>query len=144
MFDKILKGNEQMADEATIVIDLGTEAELIELYSWPNIKGSKESLKSTILHWFNQTLKNDGFYGDKAANANIVIKSKCYALHLSGPKSLKGYQVRLPKFLNHGRAALKRIVEIQAADAKRAETAKAKGAKSPKRHWDPKIGRAHV
>lgn len=127
-----------MANETTFVIDLGMEAELIELYSWPNIKGSKESLKSTILHWFNQTLKNDGYCGDKAATASIVVKSKFYALHLTGPKSLKGYQDHLPKFLNHGRAALKRIVEIQAEDAKRAEKAKAKGAKPPKKHWDPR------
>ncbi|MCA9080514.1 MAG: hypothetical protein KDA58_08140 [Planctomycetaceae bacterium] len=127
-----------MAKTSTVIIDLGTRDELIQLYSWPNQPGSKESLPKTILHWFEKTLRNDGFTGAKAATAEVLTKGKTYQLQLTGPKGIEGYAVRLPIFLDHGRAALKRIEEIKEEDKQRAAAAQAAGKKQPKNHWDPR------
>ncbi|MEZ6058119.1 MAG: hypothetical protein R3C01_15580 [Planctomycetaceae bacterium] len=127
-----------MATATSVTIELGTKEELIQLYSWPNITGSKETLTATILHWFRKTLVNDGFTAKKAASAKVVVKKGVYSLQLTGPKSLEGYAERLPIFLDHGRAALKRIEEIQAEDKARANKAKEAGKKPPKNHWDPR------
>jgi hypothetical protein len=134
-----------MASATTVVIDLGTKSELAELYSYPNRPGSKERLSTTILHWFKKTLSNDGFEVATAKTATarsvvpkLISKGDRYELQLTGPASLKGYQERLPVFLDHGRAALLQIGEIKKADTAREKEAKAKGKKVPKRHWDPR------
>ncbi len=126
---------------AKISIELGTEARLATLYSYPNDPSSTESLETTILHWFCCTLLRDGFavaediltsaavkvspdvaasqgYGDAAVvTPSIRVANGQYTLDLeSTPETqaeLRGYVTCLPQFLEHGAAAHEIVEDLQ-------------------------------
>lgn len=90
-----------------VEIPLGNSKQLTQLYSFPNIPSSDESLSKTILHWFRQTLERDGFTdGNQKAVAEIRIEGDNYILDISGPEAIQGYTTRLPEFLSDGLKAL--------------------------------------
>ncbi len=41
-------------------VSLGTAERLTQLFAYPNIPGSSQTLGDTIAHWFGQTLERDG------------------------------------------------------------------------------------
>ncbi|NTS77826.1 hypothetical protein HR060_13280 [Catenovulum sp. SM1970] len=99
---------------AQVEIPLGKEEQLIQLYSFPNIPGSKETLSETILHWFKQTLERDGFASkDNPATAEINVNGDDYTLVITGPDAIEGYKERLPKFHEDGLKALKVIEALK-------------------------------
>ncbi len=97
-----------------IEIPLGSSEQLTQLYSFPNIPGSGDTLSETILYWFRQTLKRDGFIeGDNKSIADIRVDDDNYILEISGPDAIQGYVTRLPEFLADGLAALGVIEKLK-------------------------------
>src|SRR5436190_24364465 len=92
-------------------IPLGSVDRLARLYSYPNLPTGAESLPTTILHWFNQTLKRDGLHG---AKAHVRVTGDNFFLDLDGPadaqKAFPIYADRLPKLLDNGWQALTTII----------------------------------
>ena len=100
-------------------IALGGGDRLAQLFSFPNRPGSTETLADTVLHWFGQTLANDGI----AARASVEVSAtNDYTLTLDGPDALAPafalYGVRLPKFLENGWDALTTVVPAITKDGK--------------------------
>lgn len=100
-------------------IALGGGDRLAQLFSFPNSPGSTETLADTVLHWFGQTLANDGV----PARASVEVSAaNDYTLMLDGPDALAPafalYGVRLPKFLENGWDALTTVVPAITKDGK--------------------------
>lgn len=87
-----------------VVIDLGTEQKLTELYSWPNNPAQPESLADTIDHYLTQTAMRDGITD---ANVGVVKNSdNTYtATFLSNSNDILAYSTMVPDFLNEGMVA---------------------------------------
>jgi hypothetical protein len=98
-------------------ISLGAKDRLTDLFSYPNIHGSDESLADTIAHWFRQTLNRDGLE-NAGATATVRVEGETFYLDLDGPPALAAffdtYGKRLPKFLDAGQQALTVIPQLQA------------------------------
>jgi hypothetical protein len=86
-------------------IHLGSQDRVGALYSYPNDPNRGESLATTVLHWFNQTLERDGFRA-QGARAAVRVVGADYYLDLDGPAAvgteLARYAARLPRFLENG------------------------------------------
>ncbi|MBU0610118.1 MAG: hypothetical protein KKI08_19690 [Armatimonadetes bacterium] len=101
-----------------VVVPLGAEHDLVQLYSYPNAPGTEaeESLAETILYWFGQTLKRDGYVA-RGCSAKVAIEGKEYSLVLSGPadccREMVGYRERMARFLQHGAAALQVVAGMR-------------------------------
>ncbi len=99
-------------------IPLGSTADLIAQFAYPNIPGSSESLGDTILQWFNQTLARDGM-ASQGAVATVQFDGTNYTLYLRGPPLISNdlllYTKRLPQFLNNCSLAIADIVTIKQA-----------------------------
>ncbi len=95
---------------AATSIDLGPEADVAQLYSYPNASGGTDTLSQTVLHWFTLTLQRDGLAAAGATAAVNVHADGHYQLDLDGPPAvqaaLAGYADRLPRFLRNGWDAL--------------------------------------
>ena len=105
----------------SISIPLGNEDRVRQLYSYPNAPNLGWSLAQTVLHWFDLTLKRDG-YSARGAAANVTVQDGSYTLVLDGPAELQpalaAYAKRLPVFLQNGWEAIQDVVpKIQAAGA---------------------------
>jgi hypothetical protein len=85
-----------------LFIDLGPEQRLTSLFSYPNDPSSKESLPSTIEHWFGNTLVRDKVH----AQARVEGTPASYQLRITGdPAATRPYTEILPKLLNAGDVA---------------------------------------
>lgn len=82
---------------------LGSEQELVGLYSYPNTTTSKESLEDTIKHYLQQTVTRDGLHDSTI----LVGKSgDQYAASILAPSPIvMDYVERIPTFLLIGKAA---------------------------------------
>ncbi len=87
-----------------VVIDLGQEQELINLYSWPNDPTKQESLSDTIDHYLTQTATRDGILDISVS----VIKNNdgnYSATLLSNNNDILAYANKVPVFLSNGKSA---------------------------------------
>ena len=97
---------------ATVEIPLEMTREQLEiLFTYPNIKGSDESLEDTILHWFGQTLERDGL---KKEMATICDDDGHIVVCLDGPSEEENalYATRLPGLLRIGWWAWERVEKV--------------------------------
>jgi len=106
----------------TVTIPLGDAERVGQLYSWPNVPHSDESLADTVTHWFSLTLERDGLAAAGATASCRTDAAETYVLDLDGPPALaaqlSGYQARLPAFLDLGWQALTTVIpKIKAAGA---------------------------
>ncbi len=90
-------------------VSLGTAERLTQLFAYPNIPGSSQTLGDTIAHWFGQTLERDGLTA-QGAQFNVQFDASGGTLNLIGPppisNDLLAYRTRLPQFLQNGWSAL--------------------------------------
>ncbi|MCG8609660.1 MAG: hypothetical protein MI864_03910 [Pseudomonadales bacterium] len=96
-------------------IILGDVQAISELYSYPNIPGSTESLSDTVLHWFKQTLDRDGV--SEHVQATVTLENDQVALELIGNDAdediaqvIALYSERLPALLQIGQNALNNVI----------------------------------
>lgn len=103
-------------------IALGDATRVTQLFSYPNTPGAAETLDATVLHWFNQTLMNDGTAAQGAKASVEVSATNDYTLVLDGPapvaQALAMYAARVPKFLANGWDALTGVIPKIKADGK--------------------------
>ena len=92
------------ATQYEVRFDLGTAANLTALYSYPNSTNGM-SLKETLEHYLNQSLKRDGI---PQGSAVVAIKSgSTYETVIRGNSSaINGYQTTLANFYSNGNLAL--------------------------------------
>jgi len=97
----------------TVNIPLGSKDRVEQLFSFPNSPTCPWTLPETVKHWFDMTLDRDGLAA-RGAHAAVTAGSGGYVLTLDGPAmvqdALKGYQARLPQFLDNGWQALTTVV----------------------------------
>lgn len=97
-----------------LIIPLGSIDRVTQLFSYPNDPASSESLAHTVVHWFSQTLKNDGVN----VMAAVEVDTEGFSLVLDGPDvrsaACSRYADRLPGFLLNGDAALQTVAQIKA------------------------------
>ena len=98
-------------------IFLGDQKLVEQLFSYPNIPHNNESLSNTILHWIHLMLKRDDML-EKEFSATVENRGDAQIwLHLRAPYSqeqaLLEYQRRIPRFLDHGKAALDIIAQLK-------------------------------
>ena len=93
----------------TISIPLGDASIIGQLFSYPNIPGSSESLEDTIVHWITLTLQRDGF-ASEGVSASVQTSGSTLTLNLNSsgfmPGDVSQYQSRIPTFLANGAQAL--------------------------------------
>ena len=71
--------------EPPVRFKLGFVDDLVRLYTYPNVPGKNENLDATILNWFNQSLRRDG-YTAKGVTATVVVDGGAYFLELRGSR----------------------------------------------------------
>ena len=102
---------------ANVVVPLGSAGDLTQLFSYPNVPGSTQSLSDTITHWFGQTLERDGFTAD--TTFVVGLSRNRYVLTVSGPDSaadsLQKYATLVPQFLKNGKLGIAGIAKVKAA-----------------------------
>ena len=121
---------------ASFNVELGSATTLVKLFSYPNKKGSTESLADTILHWVDQMLARDGFAA-KGACASVRVEGTKYVLDLEGPAGMQGYVERLPRFLENGEAALGVVATIKGSKKTWPAWLKKLHPELKDRLWDP-------
>jgi hypothetical protein len=88
--------------DLVFTVPLGNAVELAAYFSYPNIPGSTESLRHTIMHWVTQSLDRDGLIA-QGVSAKIETDSWTYTLYLSGSAVVSGqllqYTKVLPQFI---------------------------------------------
>lgn len=87
-----------------VVIDLGNEADLVKLYSWPNNPQQPESLADTINHYLTSTAQRDGITD---ASVSVVKNNdgSYSATYLSNSNDILNYANLVPSFLQNGMVA---------------------------------------
>ena len=85
-----------------------SQQELEILFSYPNVPDSGNNLEETILHWFGQTLRRDGYNPDMLS---VKWANDACILTLDGPSEAanKLYQERMQGLLRIGWAAHEQI-----------------------------------
>lgn len=102
---------------ANVSITLGLTDDVAQVFSYPNVPGSRQSLPDTIKHWFDQTLQRDGFGADTSCDVG-VSGDGVYYLAIKGPDAsvLDRYATLLPQFIKAGALGLGTIRKIKALE----------------------------
>ncbi len=96
-----------------VTILFGSEADVAQLYSFPNSPECPWTLAETVQHWLSMTVARDGLTA-KGARLSVGVGKEGVVVTVTGPdaigEQLQQYAVRLPKFLSNGRDALTTVV----------------------------------
>ncbi len=97
-------------------VPLGPVASVTEVFAYPNIPGSGETLPDTIMHWVNQSLERDGLLS-RGVTTRLLLEEGNYNLYLNGgptvSKQLLAYTKVFPQFLSNCALAIADIANIK-------------------------------
>lgn len=110
---EVIVKSEKLKSSNQVTLVLGNEATLKVLYSFPNAKGTTETLAQTIEHYLNQRLLRDTIT-DASAAVSVDAKGVYHATLSANSENLNDYATQIPTFLNIGQLAANAVTQLKA------------------------------